>query len=501
MEDISQSTQTKLPQLPPKLIHGGIAARVFAEKISESPLGVFDAGNNTYRLIAAALQPLVVDDAAWQALAKDARLVFAAMQKTINHLRQPSQAPVAAAIFGDLSPIEKSAALDASTDTGGLCTIRFDLFFDGQDFKIIEVNTTIPAMQAYSDMIKWAYVQGWMAKQSDLAEASLASNKMQSNSLDLLNSLVQHYQAAGGTVTKPRIGIVARPGDSQIAELLWLKRVWEEQGYECLLTQPDKLTIHGENLQAEDVPLDVVYRHIFAYRLASGSDFAVALANSRRYRIFNPIAAHFEVKALLAEVSRLATNEEQSALLGLSQDETRAIAARIPWSRIVAPGPAVGPNSDHLADLIPWIKKHRSRLVLKSSAGYGGHQVFIGSEYAHDGSALRARQIVGATTDVSWEQLVDHCAAASQDKLWIVQEKVQGLKNNITYFKDGQADTKDAYIDCSLFANSGIDYFPSGAVSRFAFDPIVNIGRGGGLVPVLMRSEVESLMKHKQPSK
>jgi hypothetical protein len=49
---------------------------------------------------------------------------------------------------------------------------------------------------------------------------------------------------------------------------------------------------------------------------------------------------------------------------------------------------------------------------------------------------------------------------------------------------------KESFVDCSIFTNSGVPFRPSGGASRFATDAIVNIGQGGGLMPLLLESEI-----------
>jgi len=78
--------------------------------------------------------------------------------------------------FG-LSEIERRY-LQASHDARSLATIRIDLFPSAEGFKVLEVNSTIPAMQAYSDMIAEAWIKNIGG-----------TYRMRSNSLDLLRCL------------------------------------------------------------------------------------------------------------------------------------------------------------------------------------------------------------------------------------------------------------------------------------------------------------------------
>jgi hypothetical protein len=186
----------------------------FQAAVAAAPLGVYRAQTNDYRMIPASMDPLVIPDGLWMKLRKDARLILSALEKLGAALRRdPGHR-----LFAQLAPLEKEAA-----DFAGLATARLDLFFAGDDLLVIEANTTIPAMQAYSDMIRRAYGKAFHPGKKIL----------HSNTDDLLQSLLEHYARTGGNVSRPRLAIVARAGDSQLAELLWLQREWQAQGYDA----------------------------------------------------------------------------------------------------------------------------------------------------------------------------------------------------------------------------------------------------------------------------
>lgn len=278
-------------------------------------------------------------------------------------------------------------------------TARLDLFFDGDDLKVIEVNATIPAMQAYSDMIKESYVKSQGLRYDEDVYGS--------NTKDLLLSLLAHYTATGGHKASPHIGIIARRGDSQLAELRWLKSKWEGAGYPCTLGSPEEVSVTGTQLVVADVPIDVTYRHIFANRLAAGSAFAEACARSGAFRVFNPVSAHLEAKGVLA---------------------------------------------------------HQAHVVIKGNLGYGGHAVVVGDQFVGKD---------GQGRDVSWSAFVDRCASGDHG-LWLVQAKVEGRKIDNCFVREGQLEKQQTYVDCSIYANLGVDFQPSGGASRFSSHKIVN---------------------------
>lgn len=442
----------------------------FQSAVAAAPLGVFHSQEKRYSLIPASMEPLVIPDAVWLKLKDDARLILSALQKLGAVLRRDRGHQ----LLTQLAPLEKEAA-----DFAGLATARLDLFFDGDDLQVIEANTTIPAMQAYSDMIRRAY-----------GEAFHPQKKIEhSNTDDLLHSLLEHYQRTGGKATKPRLAIIARSGDSQLAELVWLQREWQAQGYETLLLTPDEIEIRKGQLWGAAQPLDLVYRHIFAHRLAPDSAFAKACLQSEHYRIFNPIAAHLEAKGVLAELSRYAADTQLGLSIGLKDDEVDATVRRVAWSRLLNRGPASLPDGTEITNLIDWVKERPQELVVKSSLGYGGHGIFIGSGLSEKSSQDRARKLLAVSHEVTWPELIEALLTMGEGQ-WIVQRKVSGRKIRHRFWSEGQWLEKETFIDCSIFTNSGVSFRPHGGACRFSTDAIVNIGQGGGLMPLLLESEL-----------
>ncbi|HYX33847.1 MAG TPA: hypothetical protein VE954_12095 [Oligoflexus sp.] len=447
------------------------AIATFRAALEQAPLGVFRNAEQGYAMIPASLHPLVLPDHQWSELQHDAGLVLSALEKVSASLRQNSQS----SLLVNLAPLEKEPA-----DFGGLATARLDLFFDGDDLIVIEANTTIPAMQAYSDMIKSAYLQAFLPSKMI---------KKPTNTQDLLTALLQHYERTGGRKPKPTIGIVARAGDSQFAELQWLQKKWQEQGHETLVVTPDALVIKQGQLYALNIPLDLVYRHIFAHRLPRASAFAEACLHADRYRVFNPIAAHLEAKSTLAELSRQAADPRLSQALALHDDEIKATLRRVVWSRILKRQETSGPDGSRISDLITWVQAHSNDLVVKSSLGYGGHGVFMGSSFHERETQERAQKFLGASEPLSWSDFIEHLVQTGPDQ-WIVQKKVSGRKMQNRFLVNGQVVEQETYVDCSIFTSSGISFRPSGGACRFSSDAIVNIGQGGGLMALLLESEL-----------
>ncbi len=451
----------------------------FRRRLTDAPLGIFQVEQLSYRLIPAALDPFVVPCDAWHDVQRDCRLIFEAYRKLVSHIRV-KRPPLAELVFGELKGIEYEAAW-RKDQSDSLAAIRFDLFFDGDVIRVIEVNTTIPAMHAYSDMIVESYIR---SLKEPSAECDRLLNEA-SNTLALLHSLLGLYS---GKKNHPVIGIVARAGDSQMAELLWYKNHWGSAGFECLVCTPEDLVWRNDYFMAHGRKIDLIYRHIFANKVDPRSDFGKALAQAVPAHIFNPVAAHFELKGLLALLSTLTESEAYDAKI--SEDALGAVKLRVPWTRILTAGFAK--LFDGIAvDLVPWVAQNPRGLVLKSSVGYGGHRVILGDNYGDPMPGRKQFQIANGV-HLDWKALVQELASG-RFGVWIVQICLSGFKREQTVFRDGVVATETNYLDCSLFADSGqgLQY---GGASRFHANQIVNIGTGGGLVPFFSTRHGQKLL-------
>ena len=444
-------------------------------KSNEAPLAIYDAESDRYRMIPASVDPLVIEDAVWQPIVETSQIILKGMNALIALWQQPALKKRSETIFSELSPFERASLQRPDRPT--LATARFDLFFDGEreGLKIIEANTTIPAMQAYSDIIR----RSWL-------RASGHDDQRAPNTEDLLQSLLFLYRKNGGGELHPRIAIVARAGDSQMSELKFLKSHWEKQGYETRIVLPGDLKISAGRLidRSSGVICDLIYRHIFASRLDQASDFAQALLQNQSFHIYNPIAAPLEVKALFAELNHFAGSPELASQIGLAENERQMLKRYMPWTRILKTTATPEEREE-------WKSLPAADCVIKGSSGYGGHSVFIGSEFHRLESQSRLHKLMKRSGIITWPEFIDFCSSESNG-IWIIQRRLQGRRMKHRFFYDNVSE-QESYVDASIFAWS--HSVPRGGASRFALDPIVNLGRGGGLLPMFLRSEYDLLFK------
>jgi hypothetical protein len=419
------------------------------------------------------LTPLGITRARMREVSADAHALTSALVKLTADLMR-EETPLKQKLFGAFGPLEREALDKSWRQASTLATVRVDFLVDrnGQH-RALEVNATIPAMQGYSDAIAGAFLRA-VAAEVGHANAERLVDANGRNSDDLLQSLLAHRPAKS-------IAIVARQGDAQRGELEHYQRRWTALGQRVLLVTPSEVRIENGRGLVGDVAPDLFYRHIFARRLDPASDFARMCLEAPRFGVWNPIASHLEVKAMLGLLSA-AVDGPAAARMQLGDDEQDAIARTVPWTRLYQPGPTTAPDGSAIGELGAWVRAHGSELVLKRSWDYGGKGVFLGADLEH--SRARIRQLIGS--DGGWEELCDF-ALADRDA-WVVQELVRALPVRHLRVADA-VEARDLYVDLSAFTNAGVAVRPSGGAVRAAESRIVNILGGGGLSP-LVRDDV-----------
>lgn len=437
------------------------------DELADRKVAVWRHEENCWRPIPVALLPTVVTHDEWLELERDARLIFGAFPKVLKWLQDPINKALCQRVFMGLSEFEIFMASQTPETQWGHVTTRLDLFWHKNVIKIIEVNCTIPAMQAYSDNVldAWSHVFG-------------GDKHWLSNTQQLLQSLIAMYRINGGSLAFPRIVILHREGDSQRGELLWFQKKWTELGYQTILATPDQVSRAGDVWLVGGEPCDVIYRHIFAWRLG-GKLWQEYLKDNRRHHIYNPVSSHYEAKAFLALTSQIADDAELSTSAQLTSEEIRAIRGRVPWSRVLG----AELSSSHIDQLFSRLDD----LVIKRSVGYGGHHVIMGDEWQAPTIQDKLRQITGLKGKVGFLEFVDW-ARNKDESLWIVQERMSGARRRTEVLTRDGLEVWDAWYDASIFINTRTPPICHGGVSRIAQSPVVNIGTGGGLAPFVIAS-------------
>jgi hypothetical protein len=469
-----------LENLPPETV------RQLARKATEGArsLGLVvlrDVGDIDIPL---SLTPEVIHGETLQQRAQDASNVLLGVIRTVRHVMSEGlDAPRAQLLFRHFGPLERQAL--ANWQKAEDVTIaRVDWFLDAAGtHHALELNATIPAMEAYSDAAARAWIEtiGEAAGLSKTElESLVAANG--SNAEELRQSILAHagYRADA----TPSMAMLHREADSQVRELQALARHFAARGHQVRLATPSQVTLDSDGqvrVEGFEQTPDILYRHIFARRMPPGSALERIALGETASRLQNPVNGQHEVKGVLAELSRIVA-EENGKGLDLSEEQRASIARVVPWTRVLSRDASLTPDGERVADLSAYVILHPERFVVKKSWDYGGKSVHLGPEVvAHEGMN-------------GWRQKVE-AALADGPGAFVVQQFVSSpKKRHLVVSADGATTWEEVYVDASSYSATGSRAVPGGGVVRFARVGVVNIVGGGGVAPLITTEVAERLL-------
>lgn len=434
--------------------------------------------------IPVSLTPEIVTRADEQRRAHDAqRLLSSVIKVARSILSKGADHGLARTLFGHFGPLEARCLRQWQT-AEDVTIARVDWFLESDGrHRALELNATIPAMEAYSDAAarSWIEVLGAAAGLEPARLAELAASNG-SNSEELRASIVAHAAALGvAREPPPSIAILHREADPQRRELEALARHFEARGHRVRLATPEVVTLAADGrARIAGERWDVLYRHIFARRIPEASALETLSLEPRRHRLLNPVNGQLEVKGLLALLSQQVEEGDPRAL-GLTEEEEETLRRILPWTRQLSMQPSRPPGGTSRIPVADAARAEPERYVLKRSWDYGGKSVLVGREIA------REHGLEG------WRSRVD-AALAEGPGGWIVQEYVASPRRlHCVVGSDGAVHWTEVFADASTYTASGSDAVPGGGVVRFSPSAVVNIVGGGGVAPLLRADVAEAV--------
>lgn len=395
-------------------------------------------------------------------------------------------------VFDALSPAEQRVLAATGQAEFRLAVSRVDFMVDTAA-RALEVNTTIPAMQGYSDIAAESWLHTFAGGHPKLPSLVQENGSNTRALFDALQAL--HEQDGRGAADA--IALLCRRYDAQLSELAYLQQRFRDYGVQADIVYPDQLEFSAGMLQAGARRYPLVYRHLFLNRLDDQPCEALerALASGPRCatRVFNPAAPHLEMKSSLAWLSAAGDHPELAEQIGLDAGEVAAIAWNVPFTRQFSRDACILDSGERVADLAAFVAAHPQDFVIKRSWSYGGHDVFVGRS---EGSADFAARVAVAYPQVrNWAEL---CVAAADDRRgggFVVQRAVASARSKQWLCRPGTCQQAQVTIDYSAYASLGASPDWTG-VCRAAASDVVNIVGGGGVVPLLTRPVADQVLAY-----
>ena len=357
-----------------------------------------------------------------------------------------------------LSPDEiRLARIDPGYATASTAA-RADAFVLPDSLQFAEYNGESPAGAGYSQGL--AEVFGELAMMTRLRQDVDA--RMYRPIDLLLDALIASYREWGGTARPPQIAIVDWKEVPTYSEFELLRDAFVARDVPTIVCDPRDLELASSRLTGNGVPIDLVYRRVLINDIVSRAEDcralvaayeakSVCVANSLRCKIPHK-------KAFFAVL----TDERRSPLF--SERERALIRRHVPWTALVREG-TVRRDGGEL-DLIPHLRRHRDRFVIKPNDEYGGTGVTLGWE----------------TSDAEWDAAIAR-ALAECERGWIAQEKIAVRREIFPICANGRVEMRDMLVDFAPYLFRGT---LAGFLTRLSATGLANVTSGGGQVPAFV---------------
>lgn len=404
------------------------------------------------RPLTSVLRPRFLTPRQYTYLSERTRPILSAFGKAY---RAALERPELRAQFGLTSWEEELIALDPGfalpSPTG-----RLDTFLDADatTLKLVEYNAETPAAPAYNDALTEVFLA--LPVMRDFLRAwEVRPLPARHNVLHALLASFEQWQRATSHHEPPSIGILDWREVPTYSEHVLFRDYFASQGVPAITCDPRALEYRDGTLRCGDVAINLIYKRVLISELIDRAGMQSPVVQAVREGavcMVNP----FRCKLLHKKASLAVLSDERN--MGLfSADERAAIAAHIPWTRVVAERTTAAPGGE-TTDLVPYILAHQSELVLKANDEYGGKGVILGWE----------------APAAEWEQALRTALAEP----FVVQERVAVPTEPYPSLIDGRLEIFDRILDTAPFVFGGA--YVDGALTRLSTAALVNVTAGGG---------------------
>ncbi len=400
------------------------------------------------RALCSVLRPRFLTLAQYRHIANGCRLVGQAFEK----VRVAAMADAALrAQFGLTAWEEQVIHVDPGFPAASP-TSRLDAFYaEGEGgLRFTEFNAETPAGAAYNDALSRAFLtlpamQAFQRTHVPLPIPAAAS---------VVDGLLEAFHAWRGVREAPRVCILDWKEVPTYSEFVLFEQEFAARGIDVFIGDPRDAAFENGQLTVAGRPVTLIYKRVLIDELVtrSGLDSPVVRAvRAGAVCMVNP----FRCKLLHKKASLAVVSDERQAPL-LSADEQAAVAAHVPWTRVVEE--RTTEHDGAVVDLLPFIAERREQMVLKPNDEYGGKGIVLG----------------WTVDDTTWREAIRTALAEP----YIVQERVVVPSEPWPAWIDGALHIGDRMLDTAPFLANGTTM--SGCLTRIATDPLLNVTAGGG---------------------
>ena len=242
----------------------------------------------------------------------------------------------------------------------------------------------------------------------------------------------------------------------------------ERYGLTVADADPRELRVVGDEVYYEDMRVDVAYRDfelrdLLAIEAETGKELAGMRLLFRQNRMVSSVVGDFDHKSCFELLT-----DPQLAERFFPTEELRLLEQHVLWTRLVSDRRTSLPGQRD-GELLEYVRRNRTQLVLKPNRDYGGHGVTIGA----------------LTEQSEWEARLQEAARLADDPQlsWVVQAATRLPVCEFPICSDdGRVFTEPFYTVMGFAATeNGL-----GALCRASQKQVVNVAQRGGLAAVLL---------------
>lgn len=255
--------------------------------------------------------------------------------------------------------------------------------------------------------------------------------------------------------------VMQKAEGSNFIEFERLAKLYQKEGFAAIVIEPTDLELKKGEVFARGKKIDMVYRDTTLSELCDleerGYDLTAFREAFRRGQVISSLEGEFDHKSAF----EVFTNSEYAKFF--TQKERELFKRYILWTRLLTERKTTAPNGKTV-ELISFVRKNQSDLVLKPNRLYGGKGIVFGRE----------------TSKKNWEKKIDAALKESGD--WVIQ-KLGAFKTKSFFSRmDRKVSEHEYYVVSGFFATEkGL-----GIVGRMSENKIVNVAQRGGLTPILL---------------
>jgi len=360
-------------------------------------------------------------------------------------------------LFADLALSDEEVRL-ARIDPGyGTASTagRADAFILPDSLQFAEYNAESPAGAAYSE--------GLAALFAELPLMTRFRTRYDVRHYEpvgaILDALVASYREWGGRAAAPQIAIVDWREVPTYSEFELLRDAFTAAGVPTLVCDPRDLQYSASGLHARGTRIDLVYRRVLINDIVARPDECRALMHAYEARavcVANTLRCKIPHKKAFFAVL---TGERYADMF--SDAERSLIRRHVPWTALVEETRVA--RDGRSIDLVPYLRAHRERFVIKPNDEYGGTGVTLGWE----------------SSESDWDRALDR-ALAERARGWVAQEKIAVRREPFPICDAAGVAMRDMLVDFAPYVFRGR---LAGFLTRLSATGLANVTSGGGQVP------------------